>query len=135
MRMITHVITDSIMQTHNHISGKFCQYTIIANNPYILAQQNSPITAKSLRNKQLVKGICRIVLTALYIGAVMILSCFGYCMQEEQENYGIDWEGPVGVDVDTVEVPETAIPVGCSLSEIEALTHLLVVMSMGSTYT
>lgn len=51
--------------------------------------------------------------------------CFGYCcVQEEQENYGIDWEGPVGVDVDTVEVPETAIPVGGSLSEIENIDPL-----------
>ena len=54
----------------------------------------------------------------------MILLCFCYCVQEEQENYGIDWEGPVGVDVDTVEVPETAIPVGCSLSGIENIDPL-----------
>ena len=45
-------------------------------------------------------------------------------LQEEQENYGIDWEGPVGVDVDTVEVPETTIPVGGSLSEIENIDPL-----------
>lgn len=47
-------------------------------------------------------------------------------MQEEQENYGIDWEGPIGGtgDVDTVEVPETAIPVGFSLSEIENVDSL-----------
>ena len=52
----------------------------------------------------------------------MIL-CFGF-VQEEQENYGIDWEGPVGADVDTVKVPETTIPVGFSVSEIENIDPL-----------
>lgn len=46
-------------------------------------------------------------------------------MQEEQGNYGIHLEGPVGIDVDAVEVPETAIPDGCSLSEIENIVDPL----------
>lgn len=46
-------------------------------------------------------------------------------MQEKQENYGIDWEAPVGIDVDAVEVPKTAIPDGCSLSEIESIVDPL----------
>lgn len=54
----------------------------------------------------------------------MIVSAIVY-IQEEQENYGIDWEGPVGIDVDTVEVPETATPIGCSLSEIESIVDPL----------
>ena len=54
----------------------------------------------------------------------MIVSAIVY-IQEEQENYGIDWEGPVGIDVDTVEVLETATPIGCSLSEIESIVDPL----------
>ena len=38
-------------------------------------------------------------MTALCTDAVMILLCFCYCVQEEQENYGIDLEGPVGIQM------------------------------------
>lgn len=40
-----------------------------------------------------------------------------------QDDYGIDWEGPSGVDHDSVIVPEIDCPL--TASELEALTRVV----------
>ena len=44
----------------------------------------------------------------------------------EDSNYGIDWEGPTPAsqEADLVEVPETFLPAGCSLEDIQHINPL-----------
>lgn len=48
--------------------------------------------------------------------------CMMLCSCRKSRRITEDWEGPTGVEVDTVDVPETPFPVGFSLEvhEIES---------------